>query len=129
MVTPLRDGEARVGAKNVCGTPKQPTGQWFGSATQEWEFDTLQSGCEDLRVRAGTVTSQIKVGPIPTHCAARFWRSNGNPRRASAHLALALAPPWRATDGLSPAPTLAAVPSFDARPSRDTRLVQSVSTW
>ena len=63
MVTPLRDGEARVGAKNVCGTPKQPTGQWFGSATQEWEFDTLQSGCEDLRARAGTVTSQIKVDP------------------------------------------------------------------
>ena len=46
------------------GATKQPTGQWFGSATQEWEFDTLQSACDDLRARARTVTSQIKVDKV-----------------------------------------------------------------
>jgi len=45
--------------------PAQPqSGQWFGTPSGEWKFDTLKTACADLRSRAAAYTARIYADPL-----------------------------------------------------------------
>lgn len=49
----------RLVRKASSGQPQ--TRQWFGSATEEWEFNTLRNSCKELRKLAGQYIAQLRA--------------------------------------------------------------------
>jgi hypothetical protein len=50
----------------------QPSGDWFGESSPEWEFSALRPECADIRARAAAIAAQLPAAKlIPQEIAAQ----------------------------------------------------------